>query len=96
MVVTPRVVRRERPPLVVLRRRADELLPVGIRQRVDGAVEAELRERLRLALARAEAGAPEQPLGTSGVLCQLGGQAAYREEMERWQPGFARPDATAC
>ena len=30
-------------------------------------------------------------LGTIGVLCQLGGEAAYREEMERWQPGFAAP-----
>jgi predicted unusual protein kinase regulating ubiquinone biosynthesis (AarF/ABC1/UbiB family) len=28
-------------------------------------------------------------LGTIGVLCQLGGVAAYRAEMERWQPGFA-------
>ena len=28
-------------------------------------------------------------LGTIGVLCQLGGEAAYRNEMERWQPGFA-------
>ncbi len=30
-------------------------------------------------------------LGTIGVLCQLGGTAAYRSEMERWQPGFATP-----
>jgi predicted unusual protein kinase regulating ubiquinone biosynthesis (AarF/ABC1/UbiB family) len=30
-------------------------------------------------------------LGTIGVLCQLGGEAAYRAEMERWQPGFATP-----
>jgi predicted unusual protein kinase regulating ubiquinone biosynthesis (AarF/ABC1/UbiB family) len=28
-------------------------------------------------------------LGTIGVLCQLGGEAPYRAEMERWQPGFA-------
>ncbi|MEX2291528.1 MAG: AarF/ABC1/UbiB kinase family protein [Mycobacteriales bacterium] len=27
--------------------------------------------------------------GTIGVLCQLGGQADYRSEMARWQPGFA-------
>jgi predicted unusual protein kinase regulating ubiquinone biosynthesis (AarF/ABC1/UbiB family) len=27
-------------------------------------------------------------LGTIGVLCQLGGEAAYQAEMERWQPGF--------
>ncbi|MDX6199488.1 MAG: hypothetical protein QOJ79_2639 [Actinomycetota bacterium] len=30
-------------------------------------------------------------LGTIGVLCQLGGEAPYRSEMERWQPGFAPP-----
>jgi predicted unusual protein kinase regulating ubiquinone biosynthesis (AarF/ABC1/UbiB family) len=27
--------------------------------------------------------------GTIGVLCQLDGEAPYRELMERWQPGFA-------
>ncbi|MCU1590413.1 MAG: transporter, ATP-binding protein [Frankiales bacterium] len=32
-------------------------------------------------------------LGTIGVLCQLGGEAPYRAEMERWQPGFAAPRA---
>jgi len=30
-------------------------------------------------------------MGTIGVLCQLGGEADYRIEMERWQPGFAEP-----
>ena len=30
-------------------------------------------------------------LGTIGVLCQLHGEAAFREEMMRWQPGFAEP-----
>ena len=30
-------------------------------------------------------------LGTIGVLCQLGGEAPFRQEMERWQPGFAVP-----
>ena len=30
-------------------------------------------------------------LGTIGVLCQLAGEAAFREEMARWQPGFAEP-----
>ncbi len=30
-------------------------------------------------------------LGIIGVLCQLAGEAAFREEMERWQPGFAPP-----
>jgi len=32
-------------------------------------------------------------LGTIGVLCQLAGEATYRREMERWQPGFAPPHA---
>jgi predicted unusual protein kinase regulating ubiquinone biosynthesis (AarF/ABC1/UbiB family) len=35
-------------------------------------------------------------LGTIGVLCQLGGEAPFRSEMERWQPGFAAPGATAA
>ncbi len=30
-------------------------------------------------------------LGTIGVLCQLAGEAPFREEMMRWQPGFAEP-----
>jgi hypothetical protein len=30
-------------------------------------------------------------LGTIGVLCQLGGEAPFRDEMARWQPGFAEP-----
>ena len=30
-------------------------------------------------------------LGTIGVLCQLGGQAPFRELMQQWQPGFAAP-----
>jgi predicted unusual protein kinase regulating ubiquinone biosynthesis (AarF/ABC1/UbiB family) len=34
-------------------------------------------------------------MGTIGVLCQLGGTAAYRAEVERWQPGFATPSARA-
>ena len=32
-------------------------------------------------------------MGTIGVLCQLGGEADFRAEMERWQPGFAAPTA---
>ena len=32
-------------------------------------------------------------LGTIGVMCQLGGEAAYRDEMMRWQPGFAPPES---
>jgi len=30
-------------------------------------------------------------LGTIGVLCQLHGEASFRDEMSRWQPGFAEP-----
>ncbi|MCW2807709.1 MAG: hypothetical protein JWQ93_1664 [Marmoricola sp.] len=30
-------------------------------------------------------------MGTIGVLCQLGGEAPFRELMEQWQPGFAPP-----
>ncbi|MCW2587235.1 MAG: hypothetical protein JWN55_2751 [Frankiales bacterium] len=30
-------------------------------------------------------------LGTIGVLCQLGGEASFRELMQTWQPGFAPP-----
>ncbi len=30
-------------------------------------------------------------MGTLGVLCQLGGEAAFRDDMARWQPGFAIP-----
>ncbi len=30
-------------------------------------------------------------LGTIGVLCQLGGEAPYRDLMQSWQPGFAQP-----
>ncbi|MCW2607326.1 MAG: hypothetical protein JWO60_2019 [Frankiales bacterium] len=35
-------------------------------------------------------------LGTIGVLCQLGGEAAFRDEMARWQPGFAVPGSDAA
>jgi hypothetical protein len=28
-------------------------------------------------------------LGGIGVLCQLGAEAPFRGEMERWLPGFA-------
>jgi predicted unusual protein kinase regulating ubiquinone biosynthesis (AarF/ABC1/UbiB family) len=35
-------------------------------------------------------------LGTIGVLCQLGGEASFRSEMERWQPGFAEPGSPAA
>ncbi len=32
-------------------------------------------------------------LGMIGVLCQLGGEGDFRSEMQRWQPGFASPEA---
>ncbi len=35
-------------------------------------------------------------LGTIGVLCQLAGEAPFREEMARWQPGFAPPGSEAA
>jgi hypothetical protein len=28
-------------------------------------------------------------MGTIGVLCQLGSTGRFRDEAERWQPGFA-------
>jgi len=61
--VTPRVSWRNRATLVVAGRGADE--PLGTRpgQRPDGGVEPELRDRRSLALARPEAGTPEQALG---------------------------------
>ena len=66
VVVAPGVVRRERVSLLVVRRVPDELLATGIRQRVDGAVEPELGESLRLTGPRPEARAPEKPLGLRG------------------------------
>ncbi|MCU1691478.1 MAG: hypothetical protein JWM64_569 [Frankiales bacterium] len=35
-------------------------------------------------------------LGTIGVLCQLAGEAPFRDEMARWQPGFAPPGSPAA
>ena len=35
-------------------------------------------------------------MGTIGVLCQLGGEAPFRSEMERWHPGFAPPGSRAA
>jgi predicted unusual protein kinase regulating ubiquinone biosynthesis (AarF/ABC1/UbiB family) len=35
-------------------------------------------------------------LGTIGVLCQLAGEASFRDEMARWQPGFAPPGSPAA
>jgi len=64
--MTPRVVRRERPSLLVGRGVPDEMLVAGVRQRMHGAVQPELRKLLGLALAWAEAGTPKQPLGLGG------------------------------
>jgi len=35
-------------------------------------------------------------LGTIGVLCQLNGQARYRDLMQQWQPGFALPGSQSA
>ncbi len=63
LVVPPRVVGSERATLVVVRARTAQPLAGGMRQRADGAVEPELRERLGLARTRAEPRSPEEPLG---------------------------------
>ena len=61
--MAPGVAGREPAALVVVRGRADELLGAWPRQRADGAVEPELRERRRFALPGPEPGTPEQTLG---------------------------------
>ncbi len=63
LVVAPGVVRGERAPVVVVGLRALEPLAAGVRQVVDGAVEAHPREPLRLTRTRAETGTPKQPFG---------------------------------
>ncbi len=63
MIVTPRVGGCERASLVVARPRADPALAGRMRERADGAVEAETGEARGLAPARAEPGAPEETLG---------------------------------
>jgi hypothetical protein len=63
MIVAPGVGGSEAAALVVVRNRADELLAPWVRQRANGAVEAELRKCRSLSLARPEAGTPEQALG---------------------------------
>src|SRR3954462_4745284 len=55
--------------LLVVRRRPDETLAVRVHECVHGAVEAACCKCFRLASARAEAGAPEQPLGLSRSEC---------------------------
>jgi hypothetical protein len=44
----------------------DEVLPAGVRQLVNGALEAEAGELLRLTGSRTEARTPEQALGLRG------------------------------
>ena len=63
LVVAPGVVRGERMAVVVVRLRAPEALAARVGQLVDGAFEPQLRELLGLTRARAEAGAPKEPLG---------------------------------
>jgi hypothetical protein len=67
MVVAPGVSWSERATLAVVRLRPDEALLTGVGQRMDGGVEALPRERLGLALARPEAGTPEEPFGLLGA-----------------------------
>jgi hypothetical protein len=66
VVVSPRVIGRERALVVVHGSGADEALAGRARQRANGAVETELREPFRLTWARPETGTPKQPLGLSG------------------------------
>ena len=61
--MAPAVERRSGSAAVVVRPRALQPVAARARERVDGAVEAELREALGFARARAEAGAPKQALG---------------------------------
>ena len=63
VVVAPRVDRRDRVAVVVDGLRPDQAVARRMGQRVDGAVEALLREPLLLSRARAETGTPEQPFG---------------------------------
>jgi hypothetical protein len=62
VVVAESVDRRERPVALVVRRRPDELVRRRARQRVDGMLQAELRECLGLTGPRTESGAPEESL----------------------------------
>ena len=79
MVVPPRVAGSERPALRVVRGGADESLAARMHERLDRAVQAELRQRLGLPRARPEAGAPEQPFGLRHVeLPAVGGRHPHR------------------
>ena len=63
VVVAPGVDRRDRVSVVVDRLRAGQAVALRVRQRMDGAVQALLREPFLFARARPETGTPEQPLG---------------------------------
>ena len=67
MVVAPRVARRERASLLVLRARADESLAPRRGQRANGLVQTLPRELPGLSSARPETGTPEQALGLIGT-----------------------------
>jgi hypothetical protein len=62
VVVPPGVGGCERVAVGIVRLRTDQMLEPRVEERMHGAVETLLRERLGLARARAEAGAPKQPL----------------------------------
>jgi hypothetical protein len=64
--MTPRVVRRERSALLVVRLVSYEVLSARMRQLVDGTFEPEASELLRLAGSWPETGTPKQPLGLRG------------------------------
>ncbi len=83
--MAPRVVGRERVPLLVVRLRPDEVLPARIDERVDGALEPELRELDGFVVARTEAGPPEQALCLHGTeMSPVGGYPRHD-----WSPSSA-------
>ena len=63
MVVTPGVARRQRVIVAVVRARALQAARMRVRERAHGGIETSLRQPLRLAAARAEAGPPQQAPG---------------------------------
>jgi hypothetical protein len=63
VVVAPGVERRDRMSVVVDRLRAEQAVAGRTGQRVDGAVQALLREAHLLVRAGSEAGAPKEPFG---------------------------------
>ena len=75
--------------LLVFRRRTHQSVRAGAGQRGDGALEAELCQRLSLALARAKAGAPEQALslltGKRSAVCR---QPTHTRDIGRPHPAL--------